>query len=91
MREVARLQKSFGGVHAAKDAVLDLREGELLSIIGPTGAGKTTVFNLLTGFIAPSTGSVTMDGKRLDGLTPEARCTAGLVRTFKVVQPFRGL
>lgn len=85
------LSKSFGGLAAVRNVSFTAKPGRVLSIIGPNGAGKTTVFNLLTGFMTPSAGSVRMDNKRLDGLSPEARCIAGVARTFQVVQPFRGL
>jgi ABC-type branched-subunit amino acid transport system ATPase component len=85
------LAKSFGGLSAVSDVAFEARAGEVLSIIGPNGAGKTTVFNLLTGFITPDAGSATLDGKPLNRMSPEARCSAGLVRTFQIVQPFRGL
>jgi branched-chain amino acid transport system ATP-binding protein len=85
------LAKSFGGLAAVRDVAFEARAGEVLSIIGPNGAGKTTVFNLLTGFIAPDAGSATLDGQPLNKMSPEARCSAGLVRTFQIVQPFRGL
>ena len=85
------LSKSFGGLAAVRDVDFEARSGQVLSIIGPNGAGKTTVFNLLTGFIEPDTGSASLDGKLLDKMSPEARCIAGLVRTFQIVQPFRGL
>ena len=85
------LAKSFGGLAAVRDVAFEARAGEVLSIIGPNGAGKTTVFNLLTGFIAPDAGSATLDGRPLNRISPEARCRAGLVRTFQIVQPFRGL
>ena len=88
---VDRLNKSFGGLTAVNDVSFNATSGKILSIIGPNGAGKTTVFNLLTGFIKPDSGSVFLDGEALAGMSPEKRCRAGLVRTFQIVQPFRGL
>jgi branched-chain amino acid transport system ATP-binding protein len=85
------LTKSFGGLTAVKDVSFEARPGKILSIIGPNGAGKTTVFNLLTGFIKPDEGIASLDGVPLAGLSPEARCEVGLVRTFQIVQPFKGL
>ena len=85
------LIKRFGGLTAVKDVGFEARPGEILSIIGPNGAGKTTVFNVLTGFLKPDEGTVSLDGAPLAGLSPEARCEAGLVRTFQIVQPFKGL
>src|SRR5258708_27789994 len=84
------LSKSFGGLAAVHDVTFEARAGEVLSIIGPNGAGKTTVFNLLTGFITPDSGSATLDGKPLNQMSPEARCTGGLVSTFHLVQPLHG-
>lgn len=85
------LTKRFGGLTAVRDVGFEARPGEILSIIGPNGAGKTTVFNLLTGFLKPDEGTVSLDGVPLAGLSPETRCEAGLVRTFQIVQPFKGL
>jgi taurine transport system ATP-binding protein len=56
-----------GSVQALKDVSLDLRSGELLSVLGPSGCGKTTLLNILAGFLAPTGGSVTLNGKRVDG------------------------
>jgi ABC-type branched-subunit amino acid transport system ATPase component len=85
------LTKRFGGLTAVRDVSFEARPGEILSIIGPNGAGKTTVFNLLTGFLKPDEGTASLDGVPLAGLSPETRCEAGLVRTFQIVQPFKGL
>jgi len=88
---VSGLIQRFGGLTAVKDVGFEARPGEILAIIGPNGAGKTTVFNVLTGFLKPDEGTVSLDGAPLAGLSPEARCEAGLVRTFQIVQPFKGL
>jgi branched-chain amino acid transport system ATP-binding protein len=85
------LSKSFGGLRAVHNVSFEAKPGRILSIIGPNGAGKTTVFNLLTGFISPDQGTVHLDARSIAGMTPEARCRAGLARTFQVVQPFKGL
>ncbi len=88
MLEVAGLSKSFGGLHAVRDASLVLAPGEILGLIGPNGAGKTTLFGLISGFIAPDAGTVRLDGAAITGLPPEAICARGLARTFQIVQPF---
>ncbi|MFM8759054.1 MAG: ATP-binding cassette domain-containing protein, partial [Methylophilaceae bacterium] len=84
------LTKSFGGLTAVKDVGFEARPGKILSIIGPNGAGKTTVFNLLTGFIKPDAGIASLDGVPLGGLSPDARCEAGRVGTFRIVRPVKG-
>src|SRR5260370_31205217 len=62
--------------------------GEVLGLIGPYGAGKSTVFNLVSGFLAPDGGNVRFDGRSLVGLKPHAVCRLGLARTFQIVRPF---
>jgi taurine transport system ATP-binding protein len=56
-----------GHVQALKNVSLHLQPGELLSVLGPSGCGKTTLLNILAGFLAPTSGKVTLDGKRVSG------------------------
>ncbi len=79
------LSKRFGGIVAAKNIDLELRRGTITALIGPNGA-KTTAFNLLTGTVAPDTGSVTLNGAELVGMRPDLIVRAGLVRTFQDVR-----
>ena len=69
----------------------DVPRGAIFAIIGPNGAGKTTLFNLLAGAAVPDAGSVTFEGRRIDGLAPEKICAAGIARTFQIVRPFPAL
>jgi branched-chain amino acid transport system ATP-binding protein len=85
---VRNLSKNFGGLRAVSRLSFDVEEGEIVGLIGPNGAGKTTVFNLITGFFLPSEGTVTFEGRTLNGLKPHQICKLGLTRTFQVVQPF---
>ncbi len=86
--DVSQLTMHFSGLTAVSDLSFSIDEGEIVGLIGPNGAGKTTTFNLISGFIAPSSGDVTFNGKRLNGLKPHQVCQLGLTRTFQVVQPF---
>jgi len=61
----------FGGLHAMGPTTLQIREGEFLVIIGPSGCGKSTLLNLVAGSLRPSSGSVTYDGKTVDGANRE--------------------
>ena len=54
-------------VQALQDVSLKLQKGELLSVLGPSGCGKTTLLNILAGFLAPTSGTVTLNGKRVTG------------------------
>ena len=59
---VSKLCKRYGGVQALRDVSLDVGEGELFGLIGPDGAGKTTLFRILTTLIVPDSGSASVDG-----------------------------
>ena len=87
--KVTNLTKTFAGLVANENITFDVREGEIVSIIGPNGAGKTTLFNCVTGFLKPSSGSVTFDSHRVEGWSPNKIARKGLVRTFQIVQAFR--
>ncbi|MET3558294.1 branched-chain amino acid transport system ATP-binding protein [Streptococcus rupicaprae] len=89
--EVNQLTKHFGGLTAVGDVTLELNRGELVGLIGPNGAGKTTLFNLLTGVYEPSEGTVTLDGKLLNGKAPYKIAAAGLGRTFQNIRLFKNL
>ena len=82
--EVRELAKDFGGLHAVAGLDLDLEDNELLCIIGPNGCGKTTFFNLLSGALPPSAGTIDFDGHAIAGLAPYAVSRLGIGRKFQV-------
>jgi branched-chain amino acid transport system ATP-binding protein len=88
---VRQLSRHYGGVAAVAEVDLEVGRGELLGIIGPNGAGKTTLFNLMTGFETPSAGTVTLDGRRIDGEPPHRIAACGLSRTFQNLRVAPGL
>ena len=53
-----------GSVQALKDVTLQIKQGELLSVLGPSGCGKTTLLNIVAGFLAPTGGSVELNGNK---------------------------
>jgi ABC-type branched-subunit amino acid transport system ATPase component len=61
--QIKHVSKSFGGVIAVDDVSFELREGEVLGIIGPNGSGKTTLVNLITSFEKKDAGEVLFKGK----------------------------
>ena len=89
--EVAGLVRVFGGVRAVDGVDLSLAEGAMLSIIGPNGCGKTTLFNLLTGQLPPTAGSIRFLGRDRSGLPPQRVAEAGIVRKFQVPSVFPAL
>jgi ABC-type branched-subunit amino acid transport system ATPase component/ABC-type branched-subunit amino acid transport system permease subunit len=89
--EVDALSRNFGGLRALADMTLTVRPGEIVGVIGPNGAGKTTAFNCITGVVQPSSGTVTLDGRRLTGLPPHRVVSAGVGRTFQGVRLFSSM
>src|SRR5437588_4825502 len=91
MLSVAGLCKRFGGFSALNAVSFEVREGEILGLIGPNGSGKTTAFNCIAGALTLTAGSITFRGEELAGLTPDAICHRGIARTFQIPRPFRKL
>jgi branched-chain amino acid transport system ATP-binding protein len=89
--QVTRLSKSFGGVQAIMNVSFELAKGEILGVIGPNGSGKTTLVNLITGFVKPTTGTITFKGVDITGLPPHKIANMGLTRTFQVMRPYHSL
>jgi branched-chain amino acid transport system permease protein len=88
---VGGLRRSFGGAVGVRDLSFHVAPGEVVGIIGANGAGKTTVFNLITGALAPDGGDIWFAGRRLGRESPDARNRLGIARTFQIVRPFIGL
>ncbi len=86
--EVRGLSHSFGALRAVSDLDLDVREGEIVSLIGPNGSGKTTTINLVSGVYRPSAGRIALDGAELTGLPPDAIAGRGVMRTFQNIRVF---
>ncbi len=73
----------FGDLEANRDVSLTAREGMVTALIGPNGAGKTTFFNVLTGAVKPSSGTLRVFGCEVPGLTPSRAARMGVIRTFQ--------
>lgn len=89
--KIENLFKSFGGLTAVNGVTFQVKEGEILGLIGPNGSGKTTIFNLISGFLTPDQGSIHFDEESLVGLKPHQICKRGICRTFQIVKPFSNL
>lgn len=81
----------FGGAVGVKEVTIEVGPGEAVGLIGPNGSGKTTVFNLVTGFLAPQSGSITFGGRSILGLPPHRINRLGIARTFQIVRPFTSM
>ncbi len=88
---VSGLSKTFGGVRAVDDCALAVAEGTVTGLIGPNGSGKTTVFNLVTGYLRPDAGRVRFAGRDITRYGTGRRYRLGLSRTFQQARVFGAL
>ena len=82
------ISKTFGGNRAVDAVSFTIEKGTITGLIGPNGAGKTTLFNCLAGLFPPTSGTLSLDGERIDGLAPDRIFARGLARTFQIPRPF---
>jgi ABC-type branched-subunit amino acid transport system ATPase component len=86
--EVDSICKSFGAVRAVDNCSLAVEANSITALIGPNGSGKTTVFNLVTGYVKPDAGHVTFHGRDVTGKDPGRMYRRGLSRTFQQARVF---
>ena len=91
MLDVKNLSISFGGLKAVDDFSITIKKGQLYGLIGPNGAGNTTIFNLLTGVYKPDGGRILLDGKDITGHKAIQINQAGIARTFQNIRLFKEL
>jgi branched-chain amino acid transport system ATP-binding protein len=68
MLEVKNIQVAYGKIIAVKDISVTVNEGEIVTLIGSNGAGKSTTLRAISGLIKPKSGEITFNGKRIDGM-----------------------
>ena len=81
----------YGGVDALRGIALAVERERVLGLIGPNGAGKTTLVNATTGLAPLASGTIALDGKRIDGLPPHRIARAGIARTYQNIRLFGAL
>lgn len=89
--EIRSLSKSFGGLKAVNELSFNLHKGEIVSLIGPNGSGKTTTFNLITGLYEPDSGDILLKGESVAGLRPDQIYAKGIARTFQMLRLFSNM
>ena len=89
--KVDNVSKRFGGFVALDGVSLEVAPGERLGLIGPNGSGKSTLVNCMSGTLQNETGTVTFDGRSMDGLAPHQRTHLGIARSFQLPRPFHTL
>lgn len=83
MLEIKNIHKSFGEQKVLEGLNMSIEQGKIYTIIGGNGTGKTTLFNLITGFIQPDNGEIWLNNKRLDKHAPVTINAKGITRTFQ--------
>jgi ABC-type branched-subunit amino acid transport system ATPase component/predicted MFS family arabinose efflux permease len=89
--EVFGLRKSYGGINANDNVDFVLNEGRIVGLIGPNGCGKTTLFDLMSGYVEPDAGRVVLLGEDVTYLSPDERAKKGLHRCFQDARLFPAL
>jgi branched-chain amino acid transport system ATP-binding protein len=80
MLDVRHLEVSYGATQVLRDVSFSVAEGSIVALLGGNGSGKTTTLNVLSGLVAPQSGTVTLDGQRIDGLATDRVVAMGLVQ-----------
>ena len=86
--EVKNLTKHFAGVSAVANCSFTVETGAINALIGPNGSGKTTIFDIITGFTQPNAGEIIFKGRPILGLKPYQIAQYGLGRTFQLIRLF---
>ena len=84
--QIDNARKQFGGVIAVNNVSFDVQAREIVALIGPNGAGKSTTFNLITGVLTSTGGTISMQGKNIDNAPPQEVVKLGIARTFQHVK-----
>ena len=89
--EVQAVSRYFGKFQALHNITARFQAGELTAIIGPNGAGKSTFFNVISGGIAPSTGTVHFEGRDISSIAQHDYARAGIAKSFQITNVFKHL
>jgi len=88
MLEVKNLFKEFDGIKAVDNLTFEIKKNSIIALVGPNGSGKTTVFNLISGFLRPDRGQIFFNGKEITSLSPYKIAQIGIGRTFQNIRLF---
>lgn len=87
--EVQHCQMTFKGLQAVKEFSATIEAGTICGLIGTNGAGKTTVINMLSGVLTPTSGKILLEGEDITGLRPDQIARRGIVRTYQNLRLFQ--
>jgi len=83
---ISGLTRRFGGLVAVNGVSFEVTRGEVVGLLGPNGSGKTTVLNMISGSLRPSSGDIRLNGETLTGRAPHQIARKGIARTFQLVR-----
>ena len=89
--EIQNLTKNFRGLKAVNNVSFTVEEGCITGVIGSNGAGKTTVFNMISGVLVPSDGKIIYKGQDITGTKAHKYSGMGIARTFQIMKPLRNM
>ena len=89
--DIEHLTMQFGGVVAVNDVTMSVKQGEIHGLIGPNGSGKTTIFNVASGYYKPTSGKVSFEGETTSGLPAHQITAKGFARTFQNLRLFASM
>jgi branched-chain amino acid transport system ATP-binding protein len=89
--QVGDVTKRFGGLIAVQNLSFALAENKVLGLIGPNGSGKTTMMNLISGALRPTSGEIRLYGDDIAGVGASRIANKGIARTFQLVRMLPGL
>ena len=84
--QVEKVSRFFGGLKAVDEVSFAMERGTIMGLLGPNGSGKTTLLNLMSGFLAPSSGKIIFNDRNLAGARVDKIARAGIARTFQLVR-----
>ena len=91
MLRVENMSVHYGMIQAVKDISFEVNQGEIVSLIGANGAGKTTVLRTISGLVRPSQGNIVFEGKKIEKETPPKIASSGLVQVPEGRHVFTGM
>lgn len=91
MLECRGVNVHYGRIHAVQDVSLEIGAGDIASIVGANGAGKTVFINMITGYENPTTGNIVFDGRDITRLPPREITRLGICRSFQISQIFSSM
>jgi branched-chain amino acid transport system ATP-binding protein len=89
--DIENLTMRFGGVVAVNDVTLSVKQGEIHGLIGPNGSGKTTIFNVVSGYYKATSGKISFEDKTIGGLPAHQITALGFARTFQNLRLFTSM